>query len=249
MWLMSAVVLGCLALCVALRRRPAARTIVGALAWTLGIAYFAVELPAVAASAAPYDPLVQPMSDLGVTTCGTGTYPLADYAICSPWHDAVNWAFLLSGLVVALGAWCLHPVGARPGAHRSRRSILAATLLVTWGLSMASSGLFPADTHFWTHTLLAVPGMVVHIPALLVLRAALRDARPGLARWTGICATVSIATLTGVVAAPLVPGLGELGGLLQRLLYAVVWVWTLGVAAATAVTAARSAGAQHGRGT
>ncbi|MGO1923899.1 MAG: DUF998 domain-containing protein, partial [Jeotgalicoccus sp.] len=62
--------------------------IIGALSWIALSLYFIVEFLVIRVSSAPYNFLIQPMSDLGVTICGIDTYELAAYEICSPVHLA-----------------------------------------------------------------------------------------------------------------------------------------------------------------
>ncbi|GAA4919518.1 uncharacterized protein DUF998 [Stackebrandtia albiflava] len=194
------------------------RRIAGVLAWLLPLGYILVEVVAISAGTVPYDPSAQPMSDLGVTTCGTGTYPLADYPICSPLHDLVNWANVLAGTGIAAGAMWLR--GTWPPG---RRTTAATVLLVVFGLCNAIPGLIPADVDFVAHVAGTLPGMVVQIPALFLLAAVLRRAgATGPARWTTVCAT---ATTLALVLIPVQPFLDLPGGLLQRALYFSVYLW------------------------
>jgi len=172
---------------------------------------------------APYNLLYQPMSDLGVTTCGPDTYPLALYEICSPSHLLMNWTFALTGVVIAVGAILLDQFW-----PRGRRATSATVLLVIYGLSYAISGIVPANIGFAWHTLGALPGMIAQIPALLLIALTVRDRMPQLAVWTSVCLAITTGMLLLLALQPVVPGLP--GGLLQRLLYGSVFLWMVGTA-------------------
>src|SRR5699024_12435228 len=93
-----------------------------------------------------YDDLVQQMSDLGVITCGFGTYVLATYEICSPYHLLMNWTFTFTGIVIFVGALFLHQCW-----NDSKLTRVATALLVTYGISYTTSGIVPADISFLWH--------------------------------------------------------------------------------------------------
>lgn len=67
--------------------------LIGLISWVALSAYFMIEAIVIRATTEPYSFLNQPMSDLGVTACGTDTYVLASYMICSPHHWLMNWTF------------------------------------------------------------------------------------------------------------------------------------------------------------
>src|SRR5699024_6017482 len=81
------------------RRKYAVINNIVYISWISLIIYFIIEYFVIRATTTPYDYLVQPMSDLGVTTCGSGTYVLATYEICAPYHLLVNWTFTFTGIV------------------------------------------------------------------------------------------------------------------------------------------------------
>lgn len=216
--LMAAVTIVACAGAVLLRKRPdmAART--GFISWMSLTLYFVIDLVVLGRTSAPYDVLRQPMSDLGVTTCGTGTYPLAPYDICSPSHLLMNWTFTLTGVVIAVGAILLHQFW-----PRGRRAVAATVLLVIYGLSYSIAGIVPADVSFLWHTLGSLPGMFVQIPALLLIALTTRSRMPSLAAWTSACLAITTGLLLLLLIQPVVPQLP--GGLLQRLLYGSVYLW------------------------
>ena len=197
--------------------------VIGVLAWLPQVAYFGVEVIVVSATTAPYDPLSQPMSDLGVTGCGTDTYPLADHAICSPMHPLMNWTMAVSGALVAAGALLV-----RSRLPRGYRSTAAMWLLVVFGGSSALAGVIPADIDFVWHVAVSLPGMVVQVPAFFLLGRSLRSKRPGLAAWSYLCGWSTVVSLALLALQPIL----ELpGGLIQRALYGIVFVWCGGMAA------------------
>src|SRR5699024_12542529 len=124
------------------------------------IIYFIIEYFVIRATTAPYDYLVQPMSDLGVTTCGSETYVLATYEICSPYHLLMNWTFTFTGIVIFVGALFLHLCW-----NDSKLTRVATALLVTYGISYINSGFFLSDIIFLWYTMLALHGMFFHLHA------------------------------------------------------------------------------------
>lgn len=202
--------------------RPA--TTIGALAWLPQIAYFGIEVIVGYAVTQPYDPLLQPMSDLGVTTCGTGTYPLTSLAICSPLHSLMNWTMALSGTLTGVGALLL-----RSRFPQGRRVTAAMWLLVVFGVSNTLAGAIPADLGFTWHVLVSIPGMLVQIPALFLMGAALWNDHARTAMWSHLCGAIAALSLVLLMVQPVL----ELpGGLLQRTLYGAVFLWCTGVAIA-----------------
>ncbi|MCM3762518.1 DUF998 domain-containing protein [Alkalihalobacillus oceani] len=197
----------------------------GWLGWLLISAYFLVEYVVILNVTAPYDVLHQPMSDLGVTVCGTGAYMLTENEICSPYHLLINWSFTLSGLATIVGA-----LGLRAWWPAGRKVDAALWLLVVHGLSNMMAGIVPADVDFWLHTLGSIPGMIVQIPALLILGLAIRRTQPLLALWTFICWAGTTAALVFLFYQP--EWMNLPGGLLQRVLYAAVYLWMGAVALA-----------------
>lgn len=199
-------------------RMQAAAPKTGFICWLSLFLYFPIESVVIRHTAAPYDALRQPMSDLGVTTCGSGTYPLAPYVICSPSHLLMNWTFTLTGVAIAVGAILLHEFWP-PG----RRARTATALLVVYGLSYSISGIVPADLGFIWHTLGSLPGMVVQIPALLLIGLTVRGKMLSIMILTLVCLTITSVMLLLLLIQPVFPTLP--GGLLQRLLYGSVYIW------------------------
>lgn len=194
--------------------------IIGALSWIALSLYFIVEFLVIRASAAPYNLLKQPMSDLGVTICGIDTYELAVYEICSPAHLAMNWTFTLTGIAVFTGAIFLQRFW-----PDNKKTKTATVLLVIFGLSYSISGIFPADINFLVHTFASLPGMFVQIPALIIIGRSLKNIMPKLSKWTYLCLAVNLLSLLFIFLQPIFPELP--GGLIQRALYASIWLWMI----------------------
>ncbi|WP_080873738.1 DUF998 domain-containing protein [Oceanobacillus timonensis] len=207
-----------------LLRKPNRHSIrIGLISWIVLSAYFFIEAMVIRAATAPYSFLDQPMSDLGVTSCGTDTYVLATYAICSPYHWLMNWTFFLTGMAILIGAVFLYPLW-----PKTLSAILASVFIGIFGASYSISGIVPADIHFNWHTLTALPGMVVQVPAMILISIAIYQKMPRLFWWTIICTAVSTGALLSLFLQPVFTDLP--GGLLQRILYASVYIWLTGIA-------------------
>ncbi|MFD1388616.1 DUF998 domain-containing protein [Oceanobacillus oncorhynchi subsp. oncorhynchi] len=206
-----------------LRKSNRLSILIGLLSWIALSAYFIIEAVVIRATTAPYSFMKQPMSDLGVTACGTDTYVLASYAICSPYHWLMNWTFFLTGLAILTGAVLVYPLW-----PKVRSAKMASIFLGIFGVSYGISGIIPADIHFNWHTFTALPGMVVQIPAMILISIAIYKKMPRLFWWTMICTAVTSAALFSLFLQPVLTGLP--GGLLQRILYASVYIWLTGTA-------------------
>ncbi|MFS0726036.1 DUF998 domain-containing protein [Paenibacillus sp. 1P07SE] len=216
--LMAGLSLAALVVLVVIQRRQRLASFIGRISWIAISFYFVAEYVVTRATTAPFDPLQQPMSDLGVTVCGEHAYLLADYAICSPMHLTINWAFTLAGLTTIAGALSL-----RYWLPSLKKTRAAAVLWIIYGLSNIAAGIVPADIDFWIHTLGSLPSMIVQIPALILIALTLRKDRPWLALWTWASAAVTTASLL-LLFVQLGP-IDLSGGLLQRVLYASVYLW------------------------
>lgn len=201
-----------------LRNKRAMTAKIGFICWIALSLYFVFEYIVIRATTSFYSIFAQPMSDLGVTICGRETYPLAPYEICSPYHLLMNWTFAITGIVIFVGAISLHQFW--PNQRQTR---IATFLLVIYGLSYTISGIFPADINFLWHTLGSLPGMVVQIPALMMIGFAIRKQMPKLARWTFFFVLLTTAALILLFFQPIFTDFP--GGLLQRVLYGSVYLW------------------------
>lgn len=186
---------------------------IGLLSWMALLLYFPIELIIISQTTKPYSIMNQAMSDLGVLSCGTDTYPLAGYEICSPMSHEMNIIFILTGILIAAGAVLLHHFWGS-----SKWTIAATILLVIYGLGYTVSGIYPADVNFWAHTLPSMPSMILQIPAMYLIARSIRHKWPGLARFTIICMLISTLSLILII-------IGFPPGLMQRLLYFSVWFW------------------------
>ncbi|QGH33315.1 DUF998 domain-containing protein [Gracilibacillus salitolerans] len=191
---------------------------IGFVSWISLSLYFVIEYIVIQATTASYNFLEQPMSDLGVTSCGTNTYSLAPYEICSPYHLLMNWTFTVTGIVIFFGAIALHQFW--PDNKKTR---IATLLLVIFGLSYNISGIIPADINFLWHTFGSIPGMIVQIPALILISIAIRKVKPKLAIFTFISTIVTTCSLIFLFYQP--PFISLPGGLLQRILYGSIYFW------------------------
>ncbi|WP_168217692.1 DUF998 domain-containing protein [Occultella kanbiaonis] len=111
------------------------RRTLGGLAYLAGLLYPVVEVVAASAWANGYSWSSNFISDLGLTQC----VDLARGHVCSPQHLVFNTAFVLLGVLVALGSIALAPIL----TSRWRRPVLAVALLHAAGVVMV--GLFPGS--------------------------------------------------------------------------------------------------------
>lgn len=130
------------------------------------------------------------ISDLGATSCRVldgGTVP-----VCSPWHTAMNLAFVLFGVSLALGAWQLRH--ARPPGGWATVSL---GLWILAGASSVAVGLTPLDRHPDLHAAVAVWVFAAQPLALVLLGLSLRSTRPRLGASTLAVGAVSIVGAVG----------------------------------------------------
>ncbi|MDQ0205387.1 DUF998 domain-containing protein [Alkalicoccobacillus murimartini] len=181
--------------------------------WVFAAAYFMYEPFAMAASTAPYNWLLQPMSDLGVTECGVNTYPMAGYEICSPHAPIVNSLFLLTSLAIIIGSLFLYQQ-----VKMIRGIGLATILLIIFAVGNGFS-LIPANVSFMWHTIPAVFSMLSVGPALWLYG---RNLKKG--KWLSYSSSALIGLLFIGFFMVAIYKL-EIGGLLQRIFYGVVYIW------------------------
>jgi hypothetical membrane protein len=207
---------------------------VGAAAWLVQPAYLLVEL-AVAAVAltasAGYSLRDDTISSLGQVTCAPGHGGSA-VAVCSPAHLWLDAAFILFGLLRALGGILLtHRL-----ARRSARTVAAVCWVVS-GVASAAVGVAPVDALPAVHSLVAAPVFVLQPLAVLATSAALR--RSAAPAWLATAGLV-VGALTGVVAIAFAARIGSptwVGGL-ERLALWPAYPW-LGVVGWWALTSRR----------
>ncbi|MFB4212338.1 hypothetical protein ACE1TH_10570 [Shouchella sp. JSM 1781072] len=189
---------------------------VGLLGWIVPLLYFFYEPFAIQASRVPYSYIAQPMSDLGVTVCGIGTYPWADYAICSPHSSLVNVLFFVTAVCLLIGIISVYQ-------RLSLASIgkFSFLLLVLFAIGNGFSAI-PANISFSWHTY-PVMFMIFVAPALFVIASQIKQGKV----FTYSMATSLLFIKLGIIVMVFFPV--EIGGLLQRAFYFVFYCWGLGM--------------------
>lgn len=205
----------------------------GALMWMVQPLYIVCELVAAAAATAPYSLLDNTISDLGSTTCTTIAYPYGDVPVCSPLQWLVNGAFVVFGLLMALGAVLL-----RGWLPRGAAATTAVVLWVVTGLSSIATGLVPLDRDLDLHALVALPAFVTQPLALIVTAYVVRARRIP----AGAALLAGVSSLAGLIAFFARTGSAELGGLFERLTLWPGFLW-LPVLAVVVLRARRPADA------
>lgn len=184
---------------------------IGAVAWLLVPLYLVAEFVAIGAvwstGPAPHDPLRNVISDLGAAGCTTIPYPYGDVPVCSPASGLLNAAFIVTGLLMVLGAVCTARA-LRPG----RAHTVGVALWVLVGLACMGSAV-PLDVDLSLHTLLSLP-MVLQGPAVWFTASGLRDRMPRLAAVGRVVAVVAVVASLTMLA---VSVSGWFIGLWQRL--------------------------------
>ena len=202
----------------------------GLVGWGVQGLYVLAELAAAAGARAPYSLWNNTISDLGAVSCGVVDYPAGPVPVCSPWHPLMNAAFVVFGVLMAVGAVLLRPV-----LPTGRAATVSVALWVVAGLSSIGTGLAPEDVAPAWHVALSAPAFLAQPLALVLLGFALRGPR---LRWPVlVAATVSIAGAVGFFA---VSGGAEFGGLLERAALWPGYLWC--TAFAVTVAAARRTG-------
>jgi hypothetical membrane protein len=196
--------------------------------WALQASYVVAEVAVGLRASGGYSFVDHTVSDLGATTCrplegGSG----ATLVVCSPWHTAMNVAFVLFGLSLALGAWQLRRLWAT-----GRLGDASVALWVLAGASSVAVGLTPIDVQPDLHAAVAVGVFVAQPLALVLLGLALHPTRPGLGR-----ASVAVGALSAVgsIGFLLLLHADDGAGAFERLalwpgyLWVCVLAWSLGV--------------------
>lgn len=208
--------------------RPARRirplTALGIGAWAVQPLYVAAELIAAAAATAPYSLLHHTISDLGAVSCTDVAYPYGAVAVCSPLHALANGAFIVFGVLIAVGAVLLRTHLGRGGWART--SVVA---FVVAGLGSIGSGLTPLDQALELHVLVSTPTFLAQPVALLAAGIALRRRHRGLAVSGLLTGAVTLLASLTFFALSLSP---DWGGLLERLALWPAYGWLLAFALA-----------------
>jgi hypothetical membrane protein len=178
--------------------------------WLLRPVYVVLELVVAGRTTGDYALAHDTVSELGATVCTP--------AFCSPWRDLMNGAFVVAGLLLALGALLLAARLGRP----------VTVLLLVAGASSMATGLAPIDDGATLHAAAAAPLFVCQPLALVLLARRLRPAHAQLARWLLLTGALTAAATLGFVG-------GMAGaGALERL---ALWPPIVAFAAVAAVVA------------
>ncbi len=134
--------------------------VVGAICWALGVLFFIDQGIAEAASKAPYSPVTNYISDLGVTSCGPLHLGSYHTVVCSPLHAFIDWTFVAVGLLQALGAILLFPAWPQEGRVR-RNGAVGLTLVPLAGACLAIAGFAPENVSPDVHAAAAKIGIIL----------------------------------------------------------------------------------------
>jgi hypothetical protein len=158
-----------------------------------------------------YSPISQPVSGLGLGVTAT----------------AMKTAFVLSGLMVAVGAWTTARTW--PPTDRPRRRRWAQVLVTSSGLGMVMCGVFTLES-MELHSLGFLLAVGAPAVGFVLAGLALRDDAPSVARALLVAGPVALVLLALFLATfdPVAAGAGDgIAGLVQRVLVSVV-LGTLG---------------------
>ena len=198
------------------RRQLAVR--VGGAAWVLIALYFLAEVVTARAWPRPYRVRTDSVSNLGVTGCDGS----AATRLCSPLHAVINSAFVLTGVLILVGAVCLRDF-LPPGILRR----VALALFGVAAVSAALTGLVPIDVDAQCHQVVATPTFVARNAAMIVVAVGLYGRWRVFALWTGFCGLVGIVGMAAILLRE-----GPFGITERLALYPfTVWVVTAGFSA------------------
>ncbi|GAA2590958.1 hypothetical protein GCM10010435_82090 [Winogradskya consettensis] len=117
------------------------------------------------------------ISDLGNVTCGIWDTTRPRY-VCSPWHNAMNGAMVLTALLLLAGfvlTW--RACGEGRAIHTGQ------SMMLLWAVGLGLAGLFPADAHENLHFLAALLIFGLGNVGLLIAGFARRDTCLGRSRF------------------------------------------------------------------
>ncbi|SED33363.1 DUF998 domain-containing protein [Rhodococcus koreensis] len=198
------------------RRQLAVR--VGGAAWVLIALYFLAEVVTARAWPRPYRVRTNSVSNLGVTGCDGS----AATRLCSPLHTVINSAFVLTGVLILVGAVCLREF-LPPGLLRR----VALALFGVAAVSAALTGVVPIDVDAHLHQVVATPTFVARNAAMIVVAIGLYGRWRLFALWTGLCCLVGIVGMAAILLRE-----GPFGITERLALYPfTVWVVTAGFSA------------------
>ncbi|MCM3095565.1 DUF998 domain-containing protein [Priestia megaterium] len=186
---------------------------VGILSWFATCLYFLVEPFFILTSTASYSFLYHAMSDLGVTSCGTYTYSIAPYEICSPHHFWMNVLFIINGLTLSIGVLYISQ-----NLKKTKITQLATAFILILAVGNIVSGFIPADINLFWHSIFAQLGMITVLAGLWMYASSLTSGK----YWTYGCLVSLLVILILIMFVFFVP---MPIGLLQRLFYLVIFIW------------------------
>ncbi|WP_412538556.1 DUF998 domain-containing protein [Longispora sp. K20-0274] len=189
--------------------------LVGAGAWALVVQYFVVLVVVRSAWSTPYSWARNAISDLGAAECGA----FGGRQVCSPWHVAANVSWVITGLLIVVGAVLVR--GAFPPGRLPR---VGLALIAISGASFVVVGFSPEDTRAVTHTTAALATIALGEIALVVLGLALRGRRP-LVGWTGI--TFGVVAMIALACMLARVGGHGLFGLWERIAAFPILIWLI----------------------
>jgi hypothetical membrane protein len=167
------------------------------LLWILTLLFFAGQALAQSGwSGTPYSLVHDTISDLGTSACQRAVRDGHAVELCSPWHAAMNVAFVLTGLLIFVGLLLL---GQRWPATRLAR--LGLVCLALAGVGKVVVGWVPWNVDYTLHTLGGL-GFLVGDLGLICLGLALRSRR----RWAALAIVLGA---IGLLTAPAGTGIAE----------------------------------------
>lgn len=205
--------------------------VAGGATWALAVLqYVAATLVAASAWTSPhYNWLNNSISNLANTECRTFAVPNGTPGyVCSPLHAVMNGSFVLTGVLVIVGALLLWRI--RPSSWLNDTALV---LLVIMGLGKILVGFAPENTDVGLH-LMGALNVPLGSMAVLLLSLVMRRTDPGLSAIGMVLAVVGLVGMVlstvGEYAGPaLYLGLGA-GGMVRVAAYpAPLWLLLVGV--------------------
>ncbi|MGD0638349.1 MAG: DUF998 domain-containing protein [Nitrososphaerales archaeon] len=168
-----------------------------------------------------YSMIINAVSDLGVTVCGTVNIGGVSGYYCSPLYLAENAGFVITGVAIFLGV-CL----TRDIWPRSKSSNAGLVLLALAGLGKVAAGLSPANVDLTIH-LLDIPGIVLGNIGMIMVGIALGVEAKRVARFTEALGVIGLMGSLGF----LVGSHSGIAGLLERIggYPLIIWAAVVGI--------------------
>jgi len=165
--------------------------------------------------------IINAVSDLGVTVCGTVNIGGVSGYYCSPLYLAEDAGFVITGVAIFLGV-CL----TRDIWPRSKSSNAGLVLLALAGLGKVAAGLSPANVDLTIH-LLDIPGIVLGNIGMIMVGIALGVEAKRVARFTEALGVIGLIGSLGF----LVGSHSGIAGLLERLggYPLIIWAAVVGI--------------------